>query len=481
MRIHRPITPALAPNQRRAICSGDSFAFGSGVSDDETLCAYLEGEIPHLETVNMAQRGYGIDQAYLWYRRDAARWPHQLHLFMFIWADFERMAVTSFTGYPKPIMELHDGALVTKNVPGPPWSGSTRGYEIAGILSGRASSSSCNAASTRAIPPSSLASTPRCGMSPKACSRDLARLNADRHSALVLVYLPTLADYTPGAYDTRRARLTAFSKRTGIPFVDLTSDLRTVSRDSVDWLFITANQLPVQGSAGHYTARGNAWAAAQLAKHLRTVPAAASALPQSTAPTTAPVARRSAAKGAVLSVLVVTFATLLSVLVLEGGASWLLALLDYRDARAATLRPSVQRDTLLAWSGKAAYANPNAFGRGVALTLDSSGARMSAGDSGLANRPSFVCSGDSYTFGLGVGDAQPWCAVLQHLLMMRGVNIAQPDFGIDQSYRRIAATVSARRSNGCISLRSPRPRSSMPAAPHFKDGTSRISHSKTAR
>jgi hypothetical protein len=280
MRIHRPITPALAPNQRRAICSGDSFAFGSGVSDDETLCAYLEGEIPHLETVNMAQRGYGIDQAYLWYRRDAARWPHQLHLFMFIWADFERMAVTSFTGYPKPIMELHDGALVTKNVPVPPWSGSTRGYEIAGILSGARLLELVQ----RRVNQSDSAKLARVDAQvwnvAEGVFSDLARLNADRHSALVLVYLPTLADYTPGAYDTRRARLTAFSKRTGIPFVDLTSDLRTVSRDSVDWLFITANQLPVQGSAGHYTARGNAWAAAQLAKHLRTVPAAASALPQ---------------------------------------------------------------------------------------------------------------------------------------------------------------------------------------------------------
>jgi hypothetical protein len=108
---------------------------------------------------------------------------------------------------------------------------------------------------------------------------DLARLNTERHSQLVLVYLPTLTEAEAGPYDVRRQSLEAFSKRTGIPLVDLTPDLRAVPRDSLDWLFITANQIPVHGSTGHYSPRGNHWAAERLAIHLRELPALSAVLP----------------------------------------------------------------------------------------------------------------------------------------------------------------------------------------------------------
>lgn len=65
-------TPAPAPGTTRVFCIGDSFTLGFGVGNDYSWCHYLEGLQPGLETVNMGQGGYGVDQAYLWYKRDGA-------------------------------------------------------------------------------------------------------------------------------------------------------------------------------------------------------------------------------------------------------------------------------------------------------------------------------------------------------------------------------------------------------------------------
>jgi len=58
------------PGTSRVICSGDSFTLGYGVGDLDTWCHQLAALDPGLRTVNMGQGGYGVDQAYLWYKRD---------------------------------------------------------------------------------------------------------------------------------------------------------------------------------------------------------------------------------------------------------------------------------------------------------------------------------------------------------------------------------------------------------------------------
>ena len=278
MRIHRPVTRTLAPGEKRIVCSGDSFAFGSGVSDDETFCAYLEQALPGVRTLNMAQRGYGIDQAYLWYKRDGAQYPHQVHLFTFIWHDFERMALTSFTGYPKSKLALKSGHLFTTNVPVPRWKGPSRGESPATVLA----DTRLMQLVERRIDQSDAAQLRRVDAQvwdiAEAVFLDLAKLNRERGSSLVLVYLPAPPDLTPGAYDVRRERMEKFSKKSGIPFIDLTPEIRTVPSDSLDWLFITPNALPVVGSGGHYTASGHRWVAARLAEHLRAIPSVAGVL-----------------------------------------------------------------------------------------------------------------------------------------------------------------------------------------------------------
>ncbi|MBZ0270081.1 hypothetical protein K8I85_18165, partial [bacterium] len=50
----------------RLLCSGDSFTLGWGVDDADTWPAQLERLDERVETINLGQGGYGIDQAYLW-------------------------------------------------------------------------------------------------------------------------------------------------------------------------------------------------------------------------------------------------------------------------------------------------------------------------------------------------------------------------------------------------------------------------------
>ena len=111
----------LAPDRRpaRIVCSGDSFTLGYGVDDEQTWCARLEAREPRFETINMGQGGYGIDQAYLWYRRDAAMLDHHVQVFAFISADFGRLLSDRFQGYGKPVLRMKQGALVLENTPVP--------------------------------------------------------------------------------------------------------------------------------------------------------------------------------------------------------------------------------------------------------------------------------------------------------------------------------------------------------------------------
>ncbi len=76
--------------------------------------------MPPLQTVNMGQGGYGVDQDYLWYKRDGVKLDANMLVFAVIAQDFFRMASDNFIGYGKPVLRARDGALVTENVPVPP-------------------------------------------------------------------------------------------------------------------------------------------------------------------------------------------------------------------------------------------------------------------------------------------------------------------------------------------------------------------------
>jgi hypothetical protein len=62
----------VPPGRRRVIAVGDSFTHGDGVTNEQTWAYRLERIRGDLEVVNFGVPGYGTDQAFLRWRRDAA-------------------------------------------------------------------------------------------------------------------------------------------------------------------------------------------------------------------------------------------------------------------------------------------------------------------------------------------------------------------------------------------------------------------------
>lgn len=112
------ITPNnLKASAPKAICSGESFTLGYGVDDKDSWC-YLLG-LDSLQTINMGQGGYGLDQMYLWYLRDAANIPHEYHIIALTDYSFDRVADSTFIGYNKPFFRIVEKDLVNVNFPVP--------------------------------------------------------------------------------------------------------------------------------------------------------------------------------------------------------------------------------------------------------------------------------------------------------------------------------------------------------------------------
>lgn len=277
VRIHG-ITTAAPSGTRNVICSGASFTFGSGVADDDTFCARLESLLPGTHTLNIAQRGYGLDQSYMLYQRYGAKHPHVLHLFVVNGGDVDRSLMTDMNGYPKPVIRLRGGRLVTDNVPVPQWKGWSRSRDAVTLLP----TLRIVQALRRKTQPGEDGQYARADVQlwplMDSLFRALRRTNESFGSTPVMVYLPSLTDIESAPRDRRRARLQASARAAGIAFVDLTPDLREVPPDSLDWMFITPNALPVDGASGHYTAVGHRWVAERIARHLRDEPTAARAL-----------------------------------------------------------------------------------------------------------------------------------------------------------------------------------------------------------
>jgi len=79
-RANEEFTERVPPGKLRIICSGGSFTFGEGVSNDRTWCQDLETIDDRFQTANMSESGYGVDQMYLRYKLDGSvldieQWP----------------------------------------------------------------------------------------------------------------------------------------------------------------------------------------------------------------------------------------------------------------------------------------------------------------------------------------------------------------------------------------------------------------------
>jgi hypothetical protein len=273
LRADRDYTPEVPTGRRRIVCSGDSFALGHSVSNEQTWCAQLEALNPRIEPVNMGQAAYGIDQAFLWYRRDGGKLRHDVHLFSFITNDFQRMMYGSFGGYPKPYLRLADTGLVVKNVPVPRTSltaarkerirnaaGNLRLVELAMSVLRR------TGVHRPGVVQDKTADADEVRRTAAKVFAELKRLNEARGSTLVLVFLPQSGDGYNRTADPWRAFVAEQSAHLGIAYVDLVDEFRSMPISTGEGLFVAPY------TSSHFTARGNRWVAQRLYELLLKIP-----------------------------------------------------------------------------------------------------------------------------------------------------------------------------------------------------------------
>jgi hypothetical protein len=134
-------------------------------------------------------------------------------------------------------------------------------------------------------------------------------------------------------------------------------------------------------------------------------------------------------------------AVVLFLLLLEGlcsSVSGAYQLLSPRD-HGTLSGPAIQYDEQLGWVTIPNFYQKNYFAPGIGLRTNSVGFRANGELTTHVpqNRLRVVCSGDSFTFGEGVGDDHTWCAHLEALdARFQTVNLAESGYGVDQMYLR---------------------------------------------
>ena len=117
-----PERPYAKPSDRtRVLILGDSFAWGFGVEDDETVAARLETQRPGTEVVNGGVSGYSTDQSLLWLRREGVRYePDEVILILSGNDDIMNHMQVAYWIYYKPTFQIApDGTLRLRGVPVP--------------------------------------------------------------------------------------------------------------------------------------------------------------------------------------------------------------------------------------------------------------------------------------------------------------------------------------------------------------------------
>lgn len=123
------VTPAPTPGVLRVALFGDSFTFGDEVPLDETWGAFLERGLEErgvdAEVLNFGVNAYGIDQAYLRWRRDGKRYHPQVVVLGFqpenVLRDLNVFRPFYFAGsevpLSKPRFVVRGEGLDVRNVP----------------------------------------------------------------------------------------------------------------------------------------------------------------------------------------------------------------------------------------------------------------------------------------------------------------------------------------------------------------------------
>jgi hypothetical protein len=268
-RADRDFARQVPPGKTRIICSGDSFTLGWGVTNDQAWCQRLAALEPRFETVNMGQGGYGLDQAYLWYMRDGRPLDHHVLLFAFISDDFDRMQLTRFNGFGKPLLDVSGDSIVITNHPVPRTSWFTRWraaniHTISNMVSVQfASLAKAKFARSVSASEQSDSANARARRTQHVASRifeELSRATREKHGRLILVHLPWPGDYRGTANTTAwRAFVHDEAKRQGIPVIDFIEIFGSVPRTEISSMFAPNS---------HYSVKGNEFVATTLLKEL---------------------------------------------------------------------------------------------------------------------------------------------------------------------------------------------------------------------
>jgi hypothetical protein len=246
-------TLAPAPGTKRVFCIGDSFTLGYGVGNDYSWCHYLAGMQTGLETVNMGQGGYGVDQAYLWYRRDGSRFRHDVVILAVVDLDIERMRNDRFYGYPKPFLERRNGQLIVANSPLPENSFGVRAVLFRTFVSQFEASKLLDKVSVK-WQRDIAAPQPRMNWqdATEVLNGILDGIAVEPGVTPIVVYLPTTFDSDSEQQISARNRafLASATAARHIRFIDLVADRERVRRAALFPVLISA-------SSGHYSEVGN--------------------------------------------------------------------------------------------------------------------------------------------------------------------------------------------------------------------------------
>ncbi len=140
-------------------------------------------------------------------------------------------------------------------------------------------------------------------------------------------------------------------------------------------------------------------------------------------------------KSIIRSALMLLIEILLLIVLFEGLCSFALILTFYNPKEVRI----VQYDELLGWASKPNLQERNMYGPGVYLRTNAQSFRNSEVFPTEVPRGKIriICSGDSYTYGLGVDNDHTWPAQLGAMdWRLQVVNMAECGYGIDQSYLR---------------------------------------------
>jgi hypothetical protein len=206
-----------------------------------------------VQTVNMGLGAYGLGQDYLWYLSDGTALQTDVLLFAFIDADFNRLGLDEFGGFPKPRVVVQDGELVVRNVP------------VERVFTTRATRPSAwDACFSRLAlsrlrrpppPPAPAGFVERPGEEVWATLQvaarlfdELAALSAGRGQAFLLVYIPT--GRLAGREPSHIARFVAdHAARSGTPLIDLAPAFKALPAEELRRQFLPDQHLSEEGNA----------------------------------------------------------------------------------------------------------------------------------------------------------------------------------------------------------------------------------------